>query len=257
MIDRNMAYIQVVIFLRLVYFYKISGLQTFFKCLGSTGLATIKFSGSQNALYLRRGTSDIAVFNSIYAFSEFSGNFHITKGDTIIDCGANIGISTLYFAEKYPDNKVIAIEPDRENFLLLQKNTKHCPNVSCLEGAIHNSSGNLFLQNPNSENWGFIFSEKEPQLNRTNEQSVMVTAFSLDEIIEKHKIDTVGLLKIDIEGGEKDLFAKNLQWLSRVKTMVVELHDDIIPHCSSTLYRALNEIDFKQSIKGEKVILTL
>lgn len=257
MIDRNTIYIQVTTFLRLVYFYKASGLITFLKCLGRSGLATINFSGSQNVLYLRRGTSDVAVFNSIYAFNEFSGKFYIAKGDTIVDCGANIGISTLYFAEKYPDNKVIAIEPDRENFLLLQKNTKHCSNVSCIEGAIHNTSGNLFLQNPNSESWGFVFSEKEPQIDGKNDRSIMVTAFSIDEIIEKHDIDSIGLLKIDIEGGEKDLFSKNLQWLSIVKVMVVELHDEIVPHCSSTFYHALKEIDFKQAIKGEKVILTL
>ncbi len=40
----------------------------------------------------------------------------------IIDCGANIGLSIIYFKEKHPNAEIIAFEPDKDNFKLLKKN---------------------------------------------------------------------------------------------------------------------------------------
>lgn len=243
-------------FLRLLYFYKLNGVIVFVQCLGNSSMAKIKLPGSKNLIHLRRGTSDIAVFNSIYAFSEFKNNLILNSEDTIVDCGANIGVSTLYFAQQYPNNQIIAIEPDRNNFILLKQNTEHWPNVTCIEGAISSSTGVLYLQNPDSESWGFMFSDKQPEVEPVGDPISMVTAYSINEIASKYHINRIGLLKVDIEGGEKDLFSQNLEWLSKVKHMILELHDDMLPHCSSTVYHALKDLDFSQKIKGEKVVLT-
>ena len=117
----NLVYIQVITFFRLVYFYNFRGLTIFIKLLGKNGIAEVKIPGYKQKYFLRRGTSDIAVFNSIHAFNEFNYNFKIPENGVILDCGANIGISTTYFAEKYPHALIIALEPSPINFEFLQK----------------------------------------------------------------------------------------------------------------------------------------
>src|SRR5690606_32260101 len=45
-----------------------------------------------------------------------------TESPLIVDCGANIGLSTLYFKSQYPQSRIIAFEPDKQNIELLKHN---------------------------------------------------------------------------------------------------------------------------------------
>ena len=39
-----------------------------------------------------------------------------------IDAGANIGLTSIYFANKFPNAKIVALEPEIDNYIILQKN---------------------------------------------------------------------------------------------------------------------------------------
>ena len=68
----------------------------------------------------------------------------------IVDMGAHIGLATLYFAQMYPEAKIVAYEPDHANFELLTKNISenNLLNVELIQAAVAPTSGELGLQSP-------------------------------------------------------------------------------------------------------------
>jgi FkbM family methyltransferase len=132
---------------------------------------------------------------------------------TIIDCGANIGLSVLYLKQNHPDAKVIAFEPDAINFELLQKNVKTfgLTNVELRREAVWNKNEVLHFNNAGSQ---------ASRISDQNNDSVEVEAIRLRDIIDK-KID---FLKIDIEGAEYDVLVDIADKLHLVESLFVEYH---------------------------------
>ncbi|QKT03354.1 FkbM family methyltransferase [Ectothiorhodospiraceae bacterium 2226] len=64
----------------------------------------------------------------------------------ILDTGANIGTSALYFAQRYPRAR-LAVEPEDGNFALLETNTRHLPNVTALKAAVWGSTEKRVIKN--------------------------------------------------------------------------------------------------------------
>jgi FkbM family methyltransferase len=140
----------------------------------------------------------------------------------------------------------------------VKKNTRSLKNVICLNAAIWTHSCELYLQNPQDEDWAFRYEDRENIENTEIKKGEKVTAFSVAELIEKYQIKKINLMKIDIEGGEKELFAgDSLEWIDSVDNFIIELHDDILPGCSSAFYKSLNSFEFKQSIAHEKIVINM
>ncbi len=66
----------------------------------------------------------------------------------IIDAGANLGASALYFSLRYPQARIFAIEPEVETFQLLQYNTKRATQIECIHGAVASQSGMADVYDP-------------------------------------------------------------------------------------------------------------
>ena len=82
-----------------------------------------------------------------------------------------------------------------------------------------------------------------------------ISAISIAEIMAEKNWKTVDVLKLDIEGSEKNVFEKNYEsWLPLVKVLIVELHDRMAPGCSEAVFSALAHYNFSKEIKGENHI---
>lgn len=138
------------------------------------------------------------------------------KRPLIIDCGANIGLSSVWFARRFPGATVIAIEPEPENFSLLLKNIAGYQNVKPLQAAISDHITTVSLENVGNESWAWKTRESE---------TGQVPTVTIQELFIG-TIDTVPLVvKIDIEGFEVELFRSNLEWTRNVPLIVFESHD--------------------------------
>lgn len=167
----------------------------------------------------------------------------------IIDCGANIGLSAVFFANKYPEAKIIAIEPDINNFNHLKINTSNYTNIICLQKAVWPSSTSLQMVDPGIGGWGLRTHEA------TNGILNNVDGIAIDEILQQFNIESIDLIKIDIEAAEKELFSKNYEsWLGRTKAIAIELHDFIDPTISAIFFKAISTYNFETSRLGENVI---
>ena len=163
----------------------------------------------------------------------------------IVDCGANIGASALYFAEQFPRAKVLALEPQPGNFDLLSSNCAGNASIVPLRAAVASEDKRGALLDPGKGNWGFRVSE------RADGEVEMV---SINTLLRRHG-GAPFIVKIDIEGFEGELFSRNLEWLDRFYVLIIELHDWMLPRqrSSQSFLRAVGALDRDFLQVGENV----
>lgn len=215
------------------------------------GIVEAKLKSFKHPIYLRNASSDVHVFSQVIYDREYDIKYRLNP-KVIVDCGANIGLATVYLKNKFPDATIIAIEPEPSNFELLKKNTERYDNIHCLRSGVWNKSTNLKITDHNRGNWGFTVEE-------TNEtEPGCIPAISIDEIMCKYKLDQIDILKMDIEGSEQKVFESNTEkWLPFVKVMVVEFHDATVKNCAKTFYKAIEPYDYETKTHRESVICYL
>lgn len=198
---------------------------------------------------VRLGTSDLIVFEDIFVKREYDWTFNAVP-QVILDAGGHIGLSAAYFAVRYPEATIVVIEPDADNFDLLKVNTAHFPNVRAIRAAVWHESGQISLRDPGLGSWGF----QVAAVDKPRPAADLVRAVTIQEIIEEFGLGRIDLLKIDVEGSEKEIFAGSASWLPKVDAICIELHDRFKEGCSSVFFRAVDEFPIKLR-RGEDVLV--
>ena len=186
----------------------------------------------------------------IFQVQEYALPLNPFKPKFILDCGANVGFSTVYFANKYPESTIVAVEPEKENFKLLTYNTILYDNVNCINSALLNEEKYIKSVGTGAGSSIKEITSNEPKTLKTTTISKLLADFGFDEI---------DLLKMDIEGSEKEVFSDMQglgyhEWLPKVKILVMELHDRVKRGCSQVVFRAISDYNFFFTIRGENVI---
>lgn len=202
-------------------------------------------------IFLRAGTSDVLVFIQIFIERELEFEMAVDPS-SIVDAGANIGLASLYFAQRFPKSKILALEVDRNNFDLLTRNTSGYSNITCVQKALWSGQAQLSILNPTDEPWAFRVGEV------SGEDGTAIPALGVYDLISQFESQHIDLLKVDIEGAEKEVFQKGMdKWIDRVGLIAVELHDNIVPGCSKALTEALATKNHRASTSGEYTIVQL
>lgn len=143
----------------------------------------------------------------------------------IVDCGAHVGLASLYFANRFPAARIIAVEPDTANLDLLRQNCRAYEQIEVMHGALWPVAAQLRIANPSAASWAFMI---EPG-------SGSVPAITIQEIVAKYGV--IDVLKMDVEGTEKRLFdaPESKEWLGDLGCLMVELHDRFVPGCTRSL----------------------
>jgi FkbM family methyltransferase len=189
--------------------------------------------GTDIPLTLRLRTSDMFVFLEIFSHREYEWAFNASPM-VIVDIGGYTGLSAAFFASKYPQATIIAVEPDPENFELLKLNTARLPNVHAVHAAAWRESGVISIADPGLGAWGLQVTDADPGAG-------LVRAVTVDEIIKEFDLDRIDLLKIDVEGSETEIFAAADSWIAAVDVICIELHDRFKSGCSRSFYQAVGE----------------
>ena len=167
----------------------------------------------------------------------------------IIDIGGHIGITTMYFAKKYPEAQIITVEPNASSYKKLVTNIRlnNINNVKLLRSAVTNIDGgemilykNLMsgMSSVNNNNYGGEFIGREK-----------VKTITLRRLLSDNKIRNVDLIKIDCEGCEFDILM-NLESVifRRIKNMIIEYHNSYSKFSHSDLKKKLVDNGFKVKI---------
>jgi len=195
-------------------------------------------NGASRELYFRDGTSDFRCIEQIfgarhYSTQHFARNSELLdfvrlrsadgRRPLIVDAGANIGASAVFFAMTYPTAKIVAIEPEAKNFALLRQNTKGL-DIECLNAGLSSSQGRLKVTDPGEEEWGF-------RTEATHDDSG-IPSVTIGDIYRQQCRSGPAfpfIVKIDIEGAEADVFARDTDWVNSTPMVIIELHDSLMP----------------------------
>jgi len=218
------------VFNKLLFCWKVSGhANTFFSLIketkkqgrlsngGAARVYQLNITGEYTDVYLRTSAGDIAMLYEIFLYKSYSfsgmDGFH---PKIIVDLGAHIGMSALFFQSAYPDAAVYSIEPDIDNFELLRKNTLSKRQIAVLQAAISDVDGSAVVA---KSQFGY--------------NSVVVTGeatgrpirtMTMATLLRELHIFQIDLLKVDIEGYEKKIFSGDTDWLGVVGRIIIEVH---------------------------------
>jgi FkbM family methyltransferase len=141
-----------------------------------------------------------------------------SKTPLIIDCGANIGLASIWYAQKFPRAKIIAVEPEPENYRILTMNAANYPNIVPIQGGISDRETRLSLVNQGDAPWAWETIEAD---------SGQVRSFTIPSLLKTVPDGVLMIVKIDIEGSEVDLFRSNVEWVAHTPVIVFEAHDGL------------------------------
>ena len=169
--------------------------------------------------------------------------YRLPEGATpkyIIDLGANIGMTSLWFAKNYATAKIIAVEPSPDNARITRLNfERNGAGGEVIEGAVGPEDGTIFFNEGSESNVGRV----------SEESGNAVPMVSMDTVLRALPAGAVpDLVKIDIEGSEARLLASNIGWLDRVRSLIMEFH---LGECDRPrLLELLGEHGFKHIPRG-------
>jgi len=206
-----------------------------FRILGMPRQIAAHPKSIRHPVYLRLRTSDISLFNDVLLHREYEFDMPFTPR-TIVDVGANVGLASVYYANTYPDARIIAIEPEVTNFAALIKNVSPYPNILPIHAALWNRDGEVTISDGNGK-WNCQVHEGKG-----------CRAITMCTLLSKAGFDTIDLLKVDVEGAEREIFS-DCDWMVRVRVMAIELHDRLAPGCREVVERAAT--GFRQHERGE------
>lgn len=161
--------------------------------------------------------------NKLSRYEELINYYNKCSNPIIVDAGANIGAASVWFALRFPLAKIIAIEPDKENFRLLSKNSNSFSSIVPYCGAISSRPGELYLKDPKDGAWGYLTSDT------SDESSIPVKAITIEDIFSEKISGNPFIFKIDIEGAEEDLFSRSSKIFDEFPLIIIELHDWLFP----------------------------
>jgi FkbM family methyltransferase len=172
-----------------------------------------------------------------------------SKTPVILDCGANIGLATLFFKRLYPLAHISCFEPDPTTASILRQNIEK----NHLDVAIHN----VMLTNDDEEHSFYVSSDIEGSLmmssipdRMSNQREILVKGSRLSNYVEGN----VDLVKLDVEGAEFEVLTDLIESgkLSQVRRMIIEYHHKIGGHasCLSKFFGLLEQEGFEYHISA-------
>jgi FkbM family methyltransferase len=166
----------------------------------------------------------------------------------IIDAGANIGAASVCFALMYPEARVVAIEPETENYSLLCANVQGL-NVRCIQAALAGKVGSTHLIDPGIGTFGYRTA--------ASGDGAEVPTVTMPNILQEHGEPPYFsfLVKLDIEGGEKEVFEGDTDWVQNTPVVIVELHDWLLSRQQTALpfLRCISKLDRDFVYIGENI----
>ena len=199
------------------------------KIVSNMGILKIIFP--THKYVLRKRTSDLKVFKQLVIEKEYQCvidliSKHHVKINTVIDAGANVGLSMIFFKSIFPNVQIICIEPDKENCGLISTQIKEngYNNIYIEKAGLWFSTQYLEVKNDFRD--GAKWSLRVAAVDYETE----LKGISLKYLIDKYNLSQIDLLKIDIEGSEKVLFENNqfMECLSVTKIICIEVHEEFI-----------------------------
>ena len=212
----------------------------------------IKPAGYLFPLTVRWGDTDRVVIRQVLALEEYAPVAALPNVRLIVDCGANIGVSSYYFLHRYPHARLIAIEPDAQNCALCRQNLRPFGTRAIVMQAAVWPERRALRITPASRGRGSWGLRVEPVPADDPAASDVEGLTVQDALARAHVEGEIDLIKIDIEGAETEVFRTPPSWLTSTRNLVIELHN---PAARTVFAAALSDYDYTRQESGESTII--
>lgn len=209
-----------------------------------TELLVGKGASVSGPIFLRMNTSDVPTFRKIFLENEYSFSLRFPP-KVIIDAGANTGLSAVYFAVRFPSATVYALEPEPENFKLLVRNTRPYANIRPVQAALwHETTVLNIIDFGKHDNFQVVSDtmlandhDIKSKIERYGGKVILkCDAICMADLISRFQLDGISLLKMDIEGSEREVFVHSSAWIGQVDAIIAELHEKWHPGCDEAFH---------------------
>lgn len=183
-------------------------------------------------LLCRPATSDPWVLWDVFR-SEFQRPpAEVVRPHIIVDLGANVGYTAVWYAAQFPEAQILAVEMDATNYELARRNVEQFSGrCNVVNAAIWDSDGELEYGGGEEQGFKVTALDSCTTVNRR-----LVQSRSLNSLFEEFAIDAVDFVKMDIEGAESVVLRGHLEWLQRVRSLKIEVHPPMtLEECESIL----------------------
>jgi FkbM family methyltransferase len=205
--------------------------------------------------------SDLFVLSQIFGWGEYAASENMARqmrrlsaewaasGITpvIIDGGANVGYSPLFFAKEFPEATVIALEPDRPTFERLCRNCQGERRIKPIHGALWHHRNGVRLQSGRHGSWS----------HHLDQEGTLVPSTTLRDVMALEPTSRLLILKLDIEGSEREVVEADPEIVRSAMCIMIEPHDFMRPGlgCLTPLFKALAGKEIDTVISGENLFL--
>jgi FkbM family methyltransferase len=198
-----------------------------FRFLERSGIdrVSLQVGSDEVTVALRRHTDDAGVLMQVFHYGEYDTNLIDWRSvRTVVDAGANIGLSSVLFGRRAPGARILAIEPEPTNLELLRQNLLELNGLDAqiLPAALWPERQELTLQIRDASVSHSVLAGGAEAAPRGLAVDTVTPAMLLD-CLQGADID---LFKIDIEGAERDIFTHPSlgQWIRSVRYLLIECH---------------------------------
>lgn len=213
-------------------------------------------------IWLRAQAHDQSIFQQVWVKREYDipgiapthwaalwSAYEAAERPVILDAGAHVGMSVLWWKRLFPRAHVVAVEPSVANLALLRRNLEGVDGVTVLHAALAGQEGRLRLDAPASGSAATHV--------HADGRGDDVAATTVGHIMASLGADELLIAKIDIEGSEAQVFAGDLAWMDRTRALVIETHDWLWPGqaTSRNVWAAVGARHFDTIHAGENVYL--
>ncbi len=182
---------------------------------GAQHEVALTLRGLRWPIVVRPGTDDVpSVLNNVIRreYGQFDAEF---SPGFIIDAGAYIGDTTAYFLSRFPNARVLALEPNEESFALASRNlVPYGDRVELIKAALWSTETTVRIDGHQTSS-------------RVGPSGVVALTETVESLMRRSGDRTVDLLKLDIEGAECEVIAGGVgSWLNQVRLLLLETHGD-------------------------------
>jgi FkbM family methyltransferase len=205
--------------------------------------------------------SDLFVASQIFGWKEYNLSQNVIaslndlaagwakEGITpiIIDGGANVGYSPLYFAATFPTATIVAVEADKQTIQTLKRNCAPEPRIAPLHAALWSHDDGVIFGTDNRGSWS----------HHVAEEGDATPSLRLDSLMARYPNSRLLILKLDIEGAENTVVAACPEVVRASPCIMIEPHDFMHPgsSCLAPLYAAITGRAMDSILSGENLFL--
>ena len=239
--------------LKTLLLYQIPGAASLAKKIIQQAEEEIAFMYKGHQIFMRNEIGAVQYMtDGIRKLDNLVNKIELPVNATVIDAGGNVGLFSLFVKQRFPDAKIIVIEPSEKLIPILKKNLQRWNDITFIEKALTEKVGSIiFYINKRAEQTNSTdFNALLPFIDDENDVTeIEVATVDLASVIKDFELPKVDLLKLDIQGGEYNVLQSSVDSFSKINAILAEV--SFISEDNVQLCGLLTQHYPKSSILGE------